>query len=130
MRDKFFPDKSIINDLKLAIVTPGKAPEIQTLITGREGAEPAHARFQATPDGAVYAVLYMSGPEAGNKLLRVYPPTELPDPIPIPLARPMSAFCLATVRAGNAPSWTIDLLGHLTGDRLSYARIILDPATK
>lgn len=130
MRDKFFPDKSIINDLNLAVVLPGKTPEIRTLIRGRDGAEPGNARFQVTPDGALFAILYMSGPEAGNKLLRILPQAENPELIPIPLSRPMGAFCLATVRAGNAPSWIIDLLGHVTGDHLSYARINLEAATK
>lgn len=124
MRDKFFPGKSIINSLHLAVVRDGVVVSRRELIHGREGAEPGLARLHETPDGAVYAVVYMTGPEAGNKLLKVYPEPG-PTLVPIPLKKPVGSYALASVRAGNQPSNTIDLFGQSSADTMSYARITL-----
>lgn len=124
LRDRFFPGKSIIASLHLAVVKDGAVASRTVLYPGSETIQPACARFHAAADGAVYAVLYASGPDAGNKLLQVHPPVENPPLIPIPAQEPLPSFCLANVRAGNPPSDTIDLLGQV-GDTLRYMQVRL-----
>jgi hypothetical protein len=125
LRDKFFPGKSIISSLYLAVVKDGAITSKRTLIAGTETSEPGCARFHVAKDGTVYAVLYVTGPEAGNKLMEVYPPLDNPPLIPIPLKSPMGSYCLASVRAGNKPSNTIDMHGQTQENTMSYARIAL-----
>ncbi|HOH50896.1 MAG TPA: hypothetical protein PLI98_09185, partial [Candidatus Hydrogenedentes bacterium] len=65
------------------------------------------------------------GADAGNKLMQILPELENPPLLPIPLKSPMGAFCLAGVRAGNAPSSLVDMHGHTGGNTMAYARIAL-----
>jgi len=125
LRDKFFPDGSTINSLHLAVVRDAAIVSRRILIAGNETSQPGHARFHETPDGTLYAVLYVSGAEAGNKLMQVYPGIDDPPLIPIPLKQPMGSFCLASVRAGNAPANTIDLFGNGPNSTMAYAQIRL-----
>ncbi len=128
MRDRFFPGRSVINSLYLAVVKNGAIIERRVLIEGSALEWPGHARFHPTPDGQLYVVAYCSSGNAGNRLLRLLPENDTPQAIPIPLKRPMGSYCLASVRAGNTPSFTIDMLGLGGGNTLSYARIDLEPA--
>jgi len=125
LRDKFFPGKSIINSLRLAVVKDGQVLSKKTLYEGSATSEPGCGRFHVAKDGTVYAVLYVNGAEAGNKLMQVYPEIENPALIPIPLKTPMGTYCLASVRAGNKPSNTIDMHGSTTGNTMAYVRIAL-----
>ena len=125
LRDKFFPGKSILSSLHLAVVKDGAIISKRTLIEGSAASEPGCARFHVAKDGTVYAVLYVTGPEAGNKLMQIYPSIENPPLIPIPLKNPMGSYCLAGVRAGNKPSNTIDMHGLTKGTTMSYARMVL-----
>jgi hypothetical protein len=123
VRDRFFPGKSIIGSLYLAVVKDGEIRSRRTLIAGAAGSEPGCARFHVAEDGKLYAVVHVTGPEAGDKLMQVYPPIENPPLVAIPLKKPFGAFCLASVRAGNKPSAIIDLHGQTQGNKLSYAQI-------
>jgi hypothetical protein len=125
LRDKFFPGKSILSSLHLAVVKDGAIVSKRTLIEGSPASEPGFARFHVAKDGTVYAVLYVTGQEAGNKLMQIYPSIENPPLIPIPLKNPMGAYCLASVRAGNKPSNTIDIHGQTKSTTMSYARMVL-----
>ena len=125
MRDKFFPGKSLIPSLHLAVIEQGKVVARRVLIEGNDARQPGGARFHETPKGEVYAVVYVNGEDGGNKLLRILPEDPSGELVPIPLAKPMSSFCLATVRAGNAPSNTIDIFGHTAGNTMSYAQVKL-----
>jgi hypothetical protein len=126
LRDKFFPDKSIINALHLAVVREGAVVERRTLIEGTDKMQPGHARLHETPNGAVYAVISVSGNPSGNYLLRVYPEDPGHTLTPIPLEYAFGSYCLASVRAGNAPSNTIDIFGHRgSGRTLSYAQVAI-----
>lgn len=128
LRDKYFPGKSIIDSLKLAVVKDGIVVSRRTLVAGNDQESPGDARFHVTPDGKTYAVINMGGQEGGNKLLQIYPVTQNAELIPIPLARPFSSFLLASARAGNAPSNIIDMIGYTnSGDKISYAQIHLEP---
>ncbi len=127
LRDKFFPGKSIVTSLHLAVVKDGAVTTRRVLYAGTDAAQCGHARFQVAADGTVYAVMIVSGPEAGNKLMQVFPPVENAPLIPVPAKHPMSSYCLASVRAGNAASNTIDLLGQSSGDTMSYLQIVISP---
>ena len=132
LRDEFFPGKSILNSLKLAVVKNGKIVERRDLLVGTEARDPQHARFHETPDGKVYAVIYTAGTARANWLMQVHPRLENPPLVPIPFRSAFSRFCLASVRAGNEPSYTVDLFGdnqggyaaNFTDDRpLTYAQV-------
>ncbi len=125
LRDRFFPGKSVIPSLRLAVVKDGAVASRTVLYHGSEASQPGWARFHVAADGTVYAVLYVSGSGAGNKLLQVYPPVENAPLIPIPAQTPLPAFCLANIRAGNLPSNTIDLLGQ-SGNVLRYMQLRLE----
>ena len=128
IRDKFFPGKSIVTFLHLAVVKDGVVASRRVLYAGTDAAQCGHARFHVAADGTVYAVMIVSGPDAGNKLMQVHPAFDNAPLLPIPVKKPMSSYCLAGVRAGNAPSNTIDLLGQSAGDTMSYVQIALTPA--
>ena len=124
MRDEFFPEESILNSLHLAVVRDGAVVRRVVLIAGNDQAQPGHARFQETAQGALYALVHMSGAESGNVLLPVPSDDASPSPIPVPLTAPFGSFMLANTRAGNAPSNTIDVFGHTTsGTTLNYAQL-------
>lgn len=124
MRDKFFPDKSLLNTLWLAVVREGHVESKRALIPGTGERQAGCARFHETPDGTVYAVLFVSGSEGGNKLMQIYPPNDDAPLVPIPLEAAFGSFSLASVRAGCKPSRFVDLFGHSKGgDRLSYAQV-------
>lgn len=125
LRDKFFPEKSILSTLFLAVVRNGEVVTRRVLVPGTEEAQVGCARFHMTPTGRVYAVLYVAGKTSGNVLMPIYPPSGGAGQIPIPLKRPLSAFCLPTVRAGNKPSHTVDLLGQGSANTMCYAQILL-----
>lgn len=126
IRDKFVPDGSLIPSLKLAIVKDGKVVERRVLIEGTETIRPGWSRFQVTPDGKVYAMLIVGGMEQ-NQLMQIYPLEEKPDMVPVPFKTPFSSFFLASERAGNLPSNTLDVYGHRdSGTTLSYARVVIE----
>ena len=144
MRDKFFPGKSILSDLKLAVSRNGSVVGRRLLIEGTDNSQPLHGRFHETPDAQLYALVYMAGPNPVNGLIQVCPPVEDPAMTPVPFESPFSRFCLASKRAGNEPSWIIDVFGDNQGgyavnfaeDRpLSYAQVrireltVLSPAS-
>ena len=125
LRDKFFPGKSVISSLKLAQVKEGVVTNRRTLIEGSEQRSFGDARFHLSPEGTLYAVVYVSGPEAGNKLIAINPDGTAGLLIPIPMKKPIGSFALASMRAGNTPSKTIDLLGQRDGTTLSYAQLVI-----
>ncbi|GMU91205.1 MAG: hypothetical protein AMXMBFR4_02630 [Candidatus Hydrogenedentota bacterium] len=127
MRDKFFPGKSTTNSLMLAVVRQGVVAERRLLIPGSEDEQPGHARFHLMPDGTVYALVYISGKQPRNVLMRIHPDLDVTDPVPVPLQTPLSSYLLATERAGNAPSTTIDALGAGRSDNsIAYVQIRLN----
>jgi hypothetical protein len=72
----------------------------------------------------LFALLAFGGNRPRNELVQIYPKVEPLRFVPVPFKTPFSAFLLANVRAGNAPSNTLDILGHSTsGTTLSYAQV-------
>jgi len=126
MRDRFFPDKSTIDSLYLAVVKDGAVADRRMLMDGKDGRQPDCARFHETPAGTVYLVMYVGGNEPGNVLMQVYPPKKDAELVPIPFEKPFTSFCLTSERAGNRPSMIVDILGNRgRGDKLSYGQVAL-----
>ncbi|MCC6486976.1 MAG: hypothetical protein IT364_05705 [Candidatus Hydrogenedentes bacterium] len=127
IRDKFVPGGSLIGSLHLAVVKNGEVVQHKVLVQGTETVQPGHARLHSTPDGKVYALLYISGAEHPNQLMQVYPLLENPPTAPVPFKTPFGSYLLASERAGNAPSNIIDVYGHSTsGTTLSYAQVLIE----
>jgi hypothetical protein len=127
MRDQFFPEGSLTPSLHLAVVREGQVVRRQVLVPGSDTVSPGHARLHETADGTVYALAYVGGEAPGNYLYQVYPEVDSPKAISVPLSPAFGSFCLATTRAGCAPSDTIDIFGYGGGGSgvLSYARVDL-----
>jgi hypothetical protein len=138
LREKFFPAARQSEALNYAVVREGKVvlrTPIQQLDEGQHGDLPGRGRFHVTPDGRLLVLYYVraAAPAAGgaaggripeNRLVEIRPDGTLGEPVKVPLARPLDSFYTATVRAGCAPSATIDLLGE-SGNTLRYCRIRL-----
>ncbi len=79
-------------------------------------------RFHVTPNGRLFVLYYVSGKKGDgtdiseNRILELRNDGTHRDPEAIALRYPLVQFFTATPRTGNAPSWTIDLLGHRRGD--------------
>lgn len=127
MRDRFFPDLSIMDSLHLAVVRGGQVIERKVLLEGTDTRQPGCARFHVAANGDLYALVYAAIDGApGNYLMPVNPPPDGPSLIPIPLQQPTSSFLLASPRAGNAPSNTIDLVGAGPANSIVYAQMALE----
>jgi len=125
LRDKFFPGKSILASMKLAVVKDGAVVARKTLVEGTPEAVASHGRFHLTPEGTLYALMYKTGKTPGNVLAQIHPEST-GAPVRVPFKTPFSSFALATVREGNAPSPTIDVLGHQAkGDTMAYGEIVI-----
>lgn len=127
MRDKFFPEMSILDTLHLVVVRKGEILSREVLLEGTDTRQPGTARFHVTENGDLYAMLYaVIDGTAGNYLTRVSPPLEERKLTPVPLQQPLGTFLLANARAGNAPSNTIDLVGSGSDNTIVYAQIQLE----
>lgn len=135
LRERFFPDAVQSHALKYAVVREGVVEERQTLMLAEEGKSavvPGRVRFHTTEDGRLFILYYVHGTDATgdrvseNRLQELrFDGTHRP-PVRVPLQHPMNAFYTATIRAGSAPSNTLDLLGTRTdGKGISYARVRL-----
>jgi len=122
LRDKFFPDMSIVTSLEYSAIKDGKIIENFSIIKGGEGGEnqvPRYGRFHVTQDGRLL-VIYSA--EGENKIIQILP--EKGEPVKISLNEPFSTFFTNTERGGSKPSNIIDLFGigrysHI----LRYAKI-------
>ncbi|MFO7975891.1 MAG: hypothetical protein R6V12_14795, partial [Candidatus Hydrogenedentota bacterium] len=126
MRDKFFPELSILDTLHLAVVRDGEVVSREVLIEGTDARQPGAARFHVTENGNLYALVYaVVDGKPGNYLIPIMPPLGDRKVIAVPLQQPLGTFLLANTRAGNAPSNTIDLVGSGRNNTIVYAQINL-----
>ena len=124
MRDRYFPEESTTKSLWVARIVKGAVAERRVLLAGTDHRQPACARFHATPDGRLYALVYVSGTDSEDVLLQVLPAEEAAEPVRVPLKTAFTTFCLATERAGNQRSELMDVFGFTTStDSLCYAQL-------
>ncbi len=130
--------------IEYATLRDGKVFTRRTLVTAGEGTDPAiptdldqlgrpylldngetilgdaipTQRFHITPDGRLFVVYYVSdGADLSeNRMIEIRADGTASRHVTLPLQHPLRQFFTATPRAGCAPSWTLDLLGHRRGD--------------
>lgn len=121
LRDAFFPGEEQSHCLHYAVIDRGVVV-FRRLVARARGSEgiPGGARFQATPDGRLFALYHLSG--EGNLVREVTP--EFGEPVAVPLEIPLEPFFTATVRGGSQPSSCIDVLGSAE-NTIRYVRIRL-----
>ncbi len=136
LRKRFFPEAKQSQAVNYAVVRDGAVVLRRTLAIAEEGGSreiPTSPRFQPTPDGRLFVVFYVSGSGADgqavseNRVLEIHANGEVGKAVTLPLQQPFSQFFTATVRAGSAPSETLDLLGQPAGGGtvIRYARVRL-----
>lgn len=125
MRDRFFPGTPIRIALKVAKLEKGRVSGRMTIMEAVErmndgedevtfdGPVPTWAVFHGTPDGRLFLIWHQSGDgDDGGMFIRRIVPDEDAEPVRIAVEHPLHQFFNAAERAGAAPSFTIDLLGH------------------
>ena len=138
LRARFFPDAKQSHALNYAVVQQGKVLLRRTLVEAREGQSrvvPGAGRFHATPDGRLFVLYYVSGPDARgksvseNRLVEILPGGQTGQHVRVPLKFPFPSYFTATVRGGSPASAVLDILGLRAGtaNTISYARIRLWP---
>jgi hypothetical protein len=133
---KFFPDAKQSHSLNYAVMRKGKIIFRRTLLAAEDGKSnevPGAPRFQVTPDHRLFLMCYVQGTDATgkavseNRLTEIYRGGELSPWVRVPFQKPFVSYFTATVRAGSAPSKTVDILGQQQGKSLtmSYGRVRL-----
>lgn len=136
LRAKFFPEAKQSHAINYAVVREGKVVSRRTLAIaeeGRPGPIPSAPRLHVTPDNRLFLIYYLQGTEASgrqvseNRLMEIRSDGEPGEPVRIVFQKPFTSYFTATVRAGSAPSNTLDLLGQRAGESrtISYARVRL-----
>ncbi len=138
LRERFFPGEKQRHSLEYAIVRDGAVILRRTLLEAGEGLGnevPGQARFQPTPDGRLFVLVYVSGSDrdgAGlseNRLFEIGA-DGAPGPMArVPFTHPFSRFFTATPRAGSPPSEMIELLGESPDvpRTIRYGAVRVDP---
>jgi hypothetical protein len=137
LRARFFPQARQSHALNHAVIRAGKVirrEAVAEVREGEKGAIPSFGRFHVTPDHRLYVVFFVQGTDASGKNIAEDRLTVLGSegqwgrPVTVPLQHPMGQFFTATIRAGSAPSRTLDLLGHRVdrGNGIAYARLRIE----
>ncbi len=136
LRDRFFPGKEIVTTLEHVEAADGKIIRSTHLRSGGEKARetPHYARFHATEDGMLWAVIFAVGRRedgssfAENRVFPIRPGRQEVSFTPLPLKTPLSTYFTAAERGGSRPSNVLDLLGTGSDSQtLRYARVRLAP---
>ena len=123
LRDQYFPGNSILPSLNLVVVRGSEIVSRRVILPATEEKYCGEARIHTTADGQPLVVAYLAGEKPGMYLLPLS--DESAEWLQIPVTKPMGSFSLASTRAGNAPSNTIDILGNTRGNIYSYAQVRL-----
>ncbi|MGE5471035.1 MAG: hypothetical protein ACM3X0_09590 [Bacteroidota bacterium] len=137
LRDRFFPEQKQRWEMNYAVVHAGKVVFRKTFLAADEGEKgpiPRLPRFHVTPDGRLFVFFYVNGTnESGaeiseNRLIEIYSDGSYSQMIRVPLVHPLENYMTATVRAGSAPSFLLDLIGTEPGhsNTIRYARVRLN----
>jgi hypothetical protein len=127
LRDRFFPSARQRTGLDYAKVRDGQVMQRGSVLhhhEGKGGPIPGRSRFHVSPEGRLWIFHHFeeSGPQ--NALVEVGPEETLCASLPVSLRIPLVSFFTNSVRAGCAPSSTLDILGQ-SGNAMRYARIAL-----
>lgn len=136
LRERFFPDAKQSHAINYALVRKGEVRLRRTVARAEEGGSneiPGGPRFQATPEGRLFVVYYVSGRDAAgnvlseNRVAEIRSGGDIGQARVLPLEKPFSQFFTATVRAGSPPSKTLEMLGQPAGGGsvIRYARVRL-----
>ena len=136
LREKFFPEAKQSTSVRLAVVRDGSVVARRTLcesLEGRSNLSYGMPRFQATPDGRLFVVLYVGGTDkAGkrvdeNRLILLDAEHSPSETAAIPFKKPLTSFFTATPRAGSPPSDVLEMLGSPSGTPgiIGYRRVRL-----
>lgn len=134
LRDKFFPGAQQSHALNYAILREGKVLLRRTLVeAGESGVIPSAGRFQVTAAGRLVVFYYMQGRDASggqvseNRVMEISEGNVVSASVRVPLEPPLTSVFTATVRAGSAPSDTLELFGLRAGASrtMAYARVRL-----
>lgn len=137
LRAKFFPNEKQRHELNYAVVREGRVRLRRTLLAadeGRPGLVASLPRFQPLPDHRLCVFFHVQGADetgravAENRLLDLGSEGSPGPMISVPLRHPLASYFTATVRAGSAPSWTLDLLGTRSDqpNAMCYARVRIE----
>ncbi|HUW61184.1 MAG TPA: hypothetical protein VMZ06_09270 [Candidatus Bathyarchaeia archaeon] len=121
LRDKFFPGKSLIPSLYAAVVRGNEIVERRTIVAGTDGRACSEAKIHVLPDGTPVLLVNLTGKEPGMYLRPLM--DEKAGWTKVALTKPFGAFSLASWRAGNSPSDTVDIFGPTNGNVYSYAQV-------
>ena len=137
LREKFFPGEKQSHSLNYAVLRNGRVLLRRTLLAAEEdksNEQPGRGRFHITGDNRLLVFFYVNGSDASgqpvseNRLQEILPDGVVGRPVRVGLKKPFTSFFTATMRAGTAPSNTLELLGirEGSGTTISFARIKLD----
>ncbi|MGC9329916.1 MAG: hypothetical protein ACP5I1_19935, partial [Candidatus Hinthialibacter sp.] len=132
LREKFFPDAKQRYSLELAVLRGGKIQKKTTILEGGEGLssiQPGGARLHVSSDGRLFVIYYASGVQDGerfasNFVAEIHPNGAIGQSRKVTFETPFQNFFTNTIRAGNSPSNSIDLLGE-HNSAMRYGRVKL-----
>ena len=133
LRAEFYPNAQQSYQLNYAVVRNGKVIQKSNLIeSGNQGEIPGRARFHASPDSQLFAIIYISGINTSgksiseNRIMKILGPGSMQKVWQkIPFKKPFNDFFTASERAGCTPSNFIDILGTQINApmKIAYARV-------
>ncbi|HEY3324194.1 MAG TPA: hypothetical protein VGP72_27330 [Planctomycetota bacterium] len=132
LRAEFYPNEKQSSALNYALLRAGKVVSKRSLVLAEEGGSkeiPGRGRFHVTPDGRLFVFFYVGGLVSENRLMELLPDGTNTPAVRVPLKHAFMEFFTATVRAGSAPSFLLDVLGQRSGasntmsNTMSYARV-------
>lgn len=131
LRKQFFPNEKQSEALNYATIKNGVVTSRRAIVLVEEGDGqsplPGRGRFIVTPQGKLFVFLVVQVRDAKgqrvpeNRLVEIGRDGKLGPFVTVPLKTPLATFFTASVRAGCAPSNTLDLLGEV-GTTVRYAR--------
>ena len=136
LRAEFFPNARQSHSLEYAVIENGKISRRRSLVKADEGGSreiPSAPRFQVSPDNRLFVVYYLQGQDptgqavSENRILEVFMDGGIGSASKLPLKTPFTSYFTATVRAGSAPSTTLEMFGQQANrpKTMNYARIRL-----
>lgn len=136
LKKTYFSDQVQRKELGYAVVRNGhivQRTDLMTVVDGQAGPIAHSPRFYATPEGRLYTFFYVDGQTADGKPLSENRLAQISggairNITRLALAEPLNQYVIATTRAGNLPSYVLDVLGSPPGKgtTLRHASLAID----